>query len=135
MTVISAITETKVESLRLDRYRDEQADKLLDIKYDRVNTDGLLTLRRLAAAMPDLEYEEYDLRYLSPNRAVNVFKACRNWAGSFDFNISKEVEGVMVLIFILLTPVLQITPGSHWESIWDITESNIVVRALSAAEI
>jgi len=124
MTIISAIAKTKVESLRLDRYRNEQADKLSNIKPSRANTDGLLCLRRLVASAPDLES---DVIFLSQNRAVNVVVACQNWAVSDDVEINEEVDEAMMLIFVLLVPILQSTPGSHWEFIWDMAEGYLEV--------
>jgi hypothetical protein len=110
----------------LDRYRNEQAAELLGIKPSSINTAGLLALRRLAAAAPDLES---DIVFLPQNRAVNVIKACQSWVTSDDADVSEEVEGAMSLIFAYLAPILQNVPGSHWEFIWDLLENNLEVRA------
>ena len=124
MTIIPAIAKTKVESLRLDRYRNEQADRLSDIKASRANIDGLLCLRRLAASAPDLES---DVIFLAQNRAMNVVIVCQDWAVSDDVEINEEVDEAMMLIFVLLVPILQSTPGPHWEFIWDMVEGYLEV--------
>jgi hypothetical protein len=124
MTIIAAITETKAEPNRLDRYRNEQAAELLGIRPSKVNTVGLLTLRRLAASVPDLES---DVVFLQQNRAVNVVKACQGWVASDDADVDEEVESTMTLIFCYLAPILQNIPGAHWEFIWDVLENNLEV--------
>lgn len=126
MTLIAAITETGAEPTRLERYRNEQAAELLGIKPHKANTDGLLTLRRLAASVPDLES---DVVFLPQNRAVNVVKACQAWIASDDVDVDEEVESTMTLIFAHLAPILQNVPGSHWEFIWDVLENNLEVRS------
>ncbi|KXN85569.1 E3 ubiquitin-protein ligase listerin [Leucoagaricus sp. SymC.cos] len=122
MTIISAITGTRAEPNGLDRFRNEQAAELLGIKPSKINSTGLLTLRRLAASAPDLES---DVVFLPQNRAVNVVKACQNWVTSDDADIEEEVESAMTLIFVYLAPILQNVPGSHWEFIWDVLENNL----------
>lgn len=125
MTLIAAITETGAEPMRLDRYRNEQAAELLGIRPSKINTAGLLTLRRLAASAPDLES---DVVFLPQYRAVNVVKACQGWVTSDDADVDEEVESAMTLIFEYLAPILQNVPGSHWEFIWDVLENNLEVR-------
>jgi hypothetical protein len=124
MTLITAITETGAEPLRLDRYRNEQAAELLGIKPSKINTDGLLTLRRLVASAPNMESE---VVFLPQNRAVNVVKACQGWITSDDADVEEEVESTMTLIFAYLAPILQNVPGSHWDLIWDVLENNLEV--------
>ncbi|KAJ3574319.1 hypothetical protein NP233_g1845 [Leucocoprinus birnbaumii] len=122
MTIVSAITATKAEPLRLDRYRNEQAAELLGIRPSKVNSVGLLTLRKLAASAPDMES---DVVFLPQNRAVNVVKACQGWVASDDADIDEEVESAMTLIFAHLAPILQNVPGAHWDFIWDVLENNL----------
>ncbi|KAF9447824.1 hypothetical protein P691DRAFT_670660 [Macrolepiota fuliginosa MF-IS2] len=128
MTIIAAVTKTGAEPMRLDRYRNEQAAELLGIRPNKINTDGLLALRRLAASAPDLES---DVVFLPQNRAVNVIKACQAWITSDDVDVDEEVESVMTLIFEYLSPILQNVPGSHWEFIWDVLENNLENSSLT----
>jgi hypothetical protein len=131
MTLITAITETGAEPLRLDRYRNEQAAELLGIKSSKVNTDGLLTLRRLVASAPSMES---DVVFLPQNRAVNVVKACQGWITSDDADVEEEVQSAMTLVFVYLAPILQNIHGSHWDLIWDILENNLEVRNYTNTE-
>lgn len=75
--------------------------------------------------MPD---QESDVIFLSQNRAMNVVIACQNWVVSDDVEINEEVDEAMMFIFVSLVPILQSTPGSHWEFIWDMAEGYLEVR-------
>ncbi|KAF8624962.1 hypothetical protein AX15_005604 [Amanita polypyramis BW_CC] len=121
MTITSAIIECAPEPQRLDRYRNELAASLLGIPAHRANTDGLLALRKLAAAAPD---PDSTIVFLPQQRAVNVVKACQQWISS-DEDIDEEVESVMLLVFLHLAPILDTVPGSHWEFTFDVIESNL----------
>ncbi|TFK41660.1 hypothetical protein BDQ12DRAFT_678315 [Crucibulum laeve] len=121
MTIIRAVVDSATEPLRLDRYRNELAAALLGIPPNRANTEGLLTLRKLAATAPDSESE---VVFLPQLRAVNAVKACQDWIGS-DEDIDEKVESEMTVLFLNLAPILQNVPGSHWEFIFDVLESNL----------
>ena len=123
MAITSTIVKCAPEPQRLDRYRNESAASLLGIPPSRVNTDGLLTLRRLASTAPD---PESDVIFLPQHRAVNVIKACQQWISS-DEDIDEEVESAMLLVFLHLAPILHTVPGAHWEFIFDLIESNLEV--------
>lgn len=96
---------------------------MLGIPAKKADTEGLLTLRRLAVTAPD---PESDVIFLAQNRAVNVMKACQQWIAS-DEDLDEEVESAMTLVFVHLAPILQNVPGSHWDLIFDIVESNLEV--------
>jgi hypothetical protein len=123
MAITSTLVECAPEPQRLDRYRNELAASLLGISPSRVNTDGLLTLRRLVSTAPD---PESVIIFLPQQRAVNVIKACQQWITS-DEDIDEEVESVMLLVFLHLAPILHTVPGAHWEFIFDVIESNLEV--------
>lgn len=123
MAIVSAITEFAPEPPRLDRYRNELAAAFLGIKPSKANTEGLLTLRKLAASAPN---PESDVVFLPQPRAVNIMKACQQWIAS-DEDIDEEVESHMTLIFFYLAPILQDIPGAHWDLIFDILENNLEV--------
>ena len=116
------ITSSGAEPPKLDRYRNELAASLLGIKPSKVNTEGLLTLRRLAACAPD---PESDVAFLPTTRAVNVVKACQSWVlaeGNDDDEMDEEVESAMLPIFMHLAPILQNVPGGHWGFMFDVVE-------------
>jgi len=121
LTIISVITSSGAEPPKLDRYRNELAASLLGIKPSKVNTEGLLNLRRLAACAPD---PEGDVPFLPTTRAVNVVKACQSWvlAEGDDEEMDEEVESAMLPIFIHLAPILQNVPGGHWGFMFDVVE-------------
>ena len=124
MTIVSVLIPRCAESPRLDRYRNELAASLLGIKPHKANTEGLLTLRKLAAAAPDLDG---DVVFLPTPRAVNVLKALQTWALSEgeeddDDEMSEEVESAMLPIFVHLAPILQTVSGSHWPFMFDVLE-------------
>ncbi|PFH48098.1 hypothetical protein AMATHDRAFT_66268, partial [Amanita thiersii Skay4041] len=121
MTITSALAESAPETQRLDRYRNELAASLLGIPPSRANTEGLLSLRKLAATAPD---PDSDVIFLPQHRAMNVVKSCQQWISS-DEDIDEAVESAMMQLFIHLAPILQGVSGSHWEFIFDIIESNL----------
>ncbi|KAF8634833.1 hypothetical protein AX17_004084 [Amanita inopinata Kibby_2008] len=121
MMISSAMVECALESQRLDRYRNELAASMLGIPTSRANTEGLLTLRKLAAVAPD---PDSDVVFLPQHRALNVVKACQQWISS-DEEIDEEAESAMTLVFAHLAPILQNVSGSHWEFIFDVVESNL----------
>ncbi|KAF8156982.1 hypothetical protein B0H34DRAFT_711453 [Crassisporium funariophilum] len=135
ITIISAITNTGTEPPKLDRFRNELAASLLGIKPTNANTDGLLTLRKLAACAPD---PEGDVVFLQPLRAVNVVKACQAWVlaegdddgEDDDEGLEEEVESAMLPIFMHLAPILQNSPGGHWAFVFDVLEG-VLERASS----
>ncbi|KAF8899801.1 hypothetical protein CPB84DRAFT_1780009 [Gymnopilus junonius] len=133
LTIISAITGTGVEPPKLDRYRNELAAGLLGIKARKANTEGLLTLRKLAATAPA---PESDVVFLPPLRAVNVVKACQAWVlgdeDDEDEELDEELQSAMLPIFLHLAPILQNVPGAHWAFIFDVLEA--VLESSSSAE-
>ena len=136
MTIIAVITATGAEPPRLDRYRNEIAASLLDIKPHRANTEGLLALRKLAASAPD---PDGDLAFLTSPRAINVVKACQGWVFAVDDDgdndeegeMEERVESAMLPIFMHLAPILQNVSGSHWAFVFDVLEG-VLERASSA---
>lgn len=123
MAIVSAATKYALEPPRLDRYRNELAAALLGIPPRKANTDGLLTLRKLATSAPG---SESDVEFLPQPRAVKVMKACQQWIAS-DEDIDEDLESVMTLVFIHLAPILQDVPGAHWDLVFDVVENNMEV--------
>ena len=99
------------------------AASLLGIKPHKANTEGLLTLRKLAASAPD---PDGDVVFLTSPRAVNVVKACQGWVLAADDDdgeeIEERVESAMLSIFMHLAPILQNVPGGHWAFVFDVLE-------------
>ena len=125
MVIASSITEFAPEPPRLDRYRNELAANLLGISASKANTEGLLSLRKLAATAPN---PDSDVIFLPQQRSVNVIKACQQWIGS-DEEIDEELESEMTLVFFYIAPLLQNVPGGHWDFIFDVIENNLEVRS------
>ena len=123
MAILASIARYAPEPPRLDRYRNELAAGLLGISATKVNSEGLLSLRRLAATAPD---PESDVVFLPQLRAINVMKACQRWITS-DEDVNEEVESEMTWIFFSLAPLLQNISGAHWEFIFDVIENNLEV--------
>ncbi|KAG1837363.1 hypothetical protein DFJ58DRAFT_863015 [Suillus subalutaceus] len=121
VTILASITEFAPEPLRMDRYRNEIASDILGVPASRANTTGVVLLRRLAATAPD---PESDVVFLPQQRAVNVVKTCQAWVSS-DEDIDEDVENMMPLLFIHLSPILQNLAGNHWEFIFDVVENNL----------
>ncbi|KAK7439775.1 hypothetical protein VKT23_017349 [Stygiomarasmius scandens] len=121
MTIVAAISRFCPSPPRLERYRNELAASLLGISSSKADTEGLLALRKLAAAAPD---PDSDIAFLPPQRAVNVIKSCEQWISS-DEDIGEEVECAMTLTFFHLAPILQSVPGGHWAFIFDVVENNL----------
>ncbi|KAG2130479.1 hypothetical protein BD769DRAFT_1452567 [Suillus cothurnatus] len=117
----NSIIEFAPEPLRMDRYRNEIASDILGVPASRANTAGVVLLRRLAATAPD---SESDVVFLPQQRAVNVVKTCQAWVSS-DEDIDEDVENMMPLLFIHLSPILQNVAGNHWEFIFDVVENNL----------
>ncbi|KAJ7096074.1 hypothetical protein C8R44DRAFT_889801 [Mycena epipterygia] len=130
IAVVSAISASTLEPPRLERYRNELAADLLGIPASKANTQGLLTLRKLAASAPA---GDSDVVFLPQQRSVNIFKACQQWIAS-DEDIEEELESAMTLVFFYLAPLLQNVPGTHWELIFDVLESNLENAALTDDE-
>jgi hypothetical protein len=124
IVILSAISDSTLEPPRLERYRNELAADLLGVPASKANSQGLLTLRKLAASAPDVDS---DVAFLPQQRSVNIFKACQQWVAS-DEDLDEEVESAMTLVFFYLAPLLQNVPGTHWDLIYDVLESNLEVR-------
>ena len=131
IAIISSVTEFAPEPPRLDRYRNKLAADLLGVPLSKVNTDGLLLLRKLAATAPHLDSK---VVFLPQHRAVNVMKACKDWI-TFEEDIDEEVESTMTLVFLPLLPILQSIPGAHWDLIFDVIESNLEVMLSPASHV
>lgn len=121
MAIVRAVTEVAPEPPRLDRYRNELAASLLGVPPAKANTEGLISLRKLAASAPPMDS---DVVYLPQQRALNVVKVCEKWIAS-DEDLDEEVESAMTWTFSHLAPILQNLEGSHWEFIFDVVENNL----------
>ncbi|RDB18704.1 E3 ubiquitin-protein ligase listerin [Hypsizygus marmoreus] len=121
MAIVFTVANYAPEPPRLDRYRNELAAGLLGIPPLKANTEGLLTLRKLAVSAPN---PDSDIVFLPQPRAVNIAKACQQWISS-DEDIDEEVESEMTLVFFHLAPILQDVPGAHWDLIFDVLENNL----------
>jgi hypothetical protein len=134
LSLIHAITQAGLESPKLDRYRNEAAASLLGLAPSKINTEGLLALRKLAASAPN---PESDVVFLPQLRAVNAVKACQKWveeAGGDDEDededdagVDEQVENAMLPVFVALAPILQNDHGKHWEFIFDLVENILEV--------
>ncbi|KAF4581811.1 hypothetical protein EYR40_002829 [Pleurotus pulmonarius] len=122
LAIITAISSVGVDSPRLDRYRNELAASVTGVTPANADTDGLVLLRKLVAIAPP---PDSDVIFLPQHRAVNLVKACQQWATSDDGDIGEEVECAMTEVFVHAAPILQNVPGAHWEFIFDIVESNV----------
>ena len=124
IVILSVLTSLGAEPARLGRYRNELAASLLEIKPHNANTDGLTTLRKLAASAPSLNS---DVLFLHTQRAVNVLKALQAWAltdvEDEEDEINEDLESAMLPVFVNLAPILQSVSGSHWPFIFDVLES------------
>lgn len=128
ITILASITANAPEPPKLDRYRNELAASLIDVRPGAVSTTGLITLRLLAATAPD---PDSDIVFLPQQRAVNVMKVCQTWVSADEDDgdgVDEDVESAMTLVFFHLAPILQNVPGSHWDFIWDVIENNLEVR-------
>ncbi|KAJ7150874.1 hypothetical protein C8R43DRAFT_887120 [Mycena crocata] len=130
IAVVSAVSTSRLEPPRLERYRNELAADLLGIPAGKANKQGLLALRKLAASAPPADS---DVVFLPQQRSVNVFKACQQWIAS-DEDIEEELESVMTLVFFSLAPLLQNVPGTHWDLTFDVLENNLDTAALTDDE-
>lgn len=126
LAIVNAVARSGSEPPRLDRYRNELAANLLGVPASKANTEGLLALRRMAAAAPD---PDSDVAFLPQLRAVNLMKACQHWVTS-DEEIDEEVDSAMTAVFLHLAPILQHVPGAHWDLIFDVMENNLEVLFL-----
>lgn len=125
--ILASITSYASEPLKLDRYRNELAANVTGIKAKDSCTIGLRLLRLLCAVAPN---PDSDIIFLPQHRAVNVMRTCQMWIAEGDEDDSEDLESAMTLIFKHLAPILQNVPGSHWEFIWDVIESNLEVKCL-----
>ncbi|KAF7338785.1 Delta-9 fatty acid desaturase protein [Mycena sanguinolenta] len=130
IAIVTAVSTSTLEPPRLERYRNELAADLLGISPSKANTQGLLTLRKLAASAPAVDS---DVVFLPQQRSVNIFKACQQWIAS-DEDIEEELESVMTLVFFYLAPLLQNVPGTHWDLMFDVIESNLETASLTDDE-
>ncbi|KAJ7584094.1 hypothetical protein C8J56DRAFT_1005201 [Mycena floridula] len=121
LTIVAAIARFAPEPARFERHRTELATSLPGIKPAKANTDGLKALRKLNASAPNPDSE---VAFLTAPRAVNAVKACQQWIAS-DEDIGEDVESEMTELFLHLAPILQNVPGSHWDFIFDVLESNL----------
>lgn len=124
MVIISVLNSLGAEHPGLDRYRNELAASLLEIKPRNANRDGLMALRRLAAAAPN---PDSDVAFLPTQRAVNLLKALQAWVlaehEDEEDEINEDVESAMLPVFLNLTPILQSLSGSHWAFMFEVLES------------
>jgi len=124
MVLISVLSSIGAEPPRLDRYRNELAASLLGIKPRNANTEGLMTLRKLAASAPS---PNSDVVFLPSLRAVKVLEALRAWAleepEDDEDEINEDLESAMLPVFVNLAPILQSVSGPHWPFIFDVLES------------
>ncbi|KAI5996508.1 hypothetical protein F5J12DRAFT_785457 [Pisolithus orientalis] len=127
IAILVSITVYAPEPPKLDRYRNELAATLLGVKPEDAETTGLKYLRLLSASAPD---PNSAVVFLPQHRAVNVMRACQTWIAEGDEDASEELESVMTLVFRHVAPILENVPGSHWEFIWDVVESNLEVCSL-----
>lgn len=120
------MAQAGAECTRLDRLRNELASNLSGIPPHRASTEGLRLLRHLVASAPLPDSEGV---YLPPQRAVFLLQALQKWVAS-DEELDEEIDSLLVQLCSGLAPILLTVPGSHWDFIFDLMESNLEVNHL-----
>lgn len=120
----SVVAARGVESVRLDRWRNELASRISGIPSRSANSTGLPLLRVLNSLAPPVDS---GIVYLPQQRAVFLIQAVQKWMAS-DEDLDESLETHVTVTCFYLLPILQSVPGAHWEFIMDILENNPEVR-------
>ncbi|KAG8915687.1 hypothetical protein FRC00_001212 [Tulasnella sp. 408] len=123
LSITLTIAQAGAECKRLDRLRNELASNLSGIPPHRASTEGLRLLRHLVASAPLPDSEGV---YLPSQRAVFLLQALQKWVAS-DEELDEEIDSLLVQLCTGLAPILLTVPGSHWDFIFDLMESNLEV--------
>ncbi|KAG9000178.1 hypothetical protein FRB90_011876 [Tulasnella sp. 427] len=127
LSITLTIAQAGVECMRLDRLRNELASSLSGVPPSRANTDGLRLLRHLVASAPLPDSEGV---YLPPQRAVFLLQALQKWVAS-DEELDEEIDSLIVQVSSGLAPILLTIPGSHWDFVFDLMESNLEATSIN----
>ncbi|KAG8943606.1 listerin E3 ubiquitin protein ligase 1 [Tulasnella sp. 424] len=127
LSITLIIAQAGVECTRLDRLRNELASTLSGIPPQRASTDGLRLLRHLVASAPLPDSEGV---YLPPQRAVFLLQALQKWVAS-DEELNEEIDSLLVELCSGLAPILFTVPGSHWDFMFDLMESNLEASSVN----
>ncbi|KAG8908895.1 hypothetical protein FRC01_007193 [Tulasnella sp. 417] len=127
LSITLTISQAGAECRRLDRLRNELASALSGIPPQRASTEGLRLLRHLVASAPLPDSEGV---YLPPQRAVFLLQALQKWVAS-DEELDEEIDSLLVQLSSGLAPILLTVPGSHWDFIFDLMESNLEASSIN----
>lgn len=127
LSITLTIAQAGAECARLDRLRNELASTLSGIPPHRASTEGLRVLRHLVASAPLPDSEGV---YLPPQRAVFLLQALQKWVAS-DEELDEEIDSLLVQLCSGLAPILLTVPGSHWDFIFDLMESNLEASSIN----
>ena len=110
--------------------RNRLANALTGIKASAVASDGLPLLRLLIASAPA---HDAATEFLPEQRAIFSLRHITSWLVDDSVeDLPDELEFRLAELFSVLAPIVQNQPGQHWDSIFDVLESGLEVRAATS---
>jgi hypothetical protein len=127
ITVVAAIRDSTLEPLRLQLYRNQLATdiRLLGRSPTKVNTQGLLMLRKLAASAPSIES---NVIFLSKEHSYSIVEGCCRWIQCME----EELRSAMTLVLFYLVPPIYTDwwAEKYWDLIFEVLQKNLEVHSL-----
>ena len=125
LAILTAVNRSLERSPRLDRVRNEIANRLTGVAVQTAATEGLRVLRIFNALTPAEDSEDI---FLPQQRTVFLMQHLNGWLVSDDEaadDFPEELEARIALLYANLAPIVQDVPGAHWDSMIDMISSNL----------
>ncbi|GAA5949321.1 hypothetical protein JCM10213_006714 [Rhodosporidiobolus nylandii] len=120
-SILLAVKPILLETPRFTRYQSELASTLSGVRPSQLDVKALPLLQQLLATAPALDEP---VIFLPQQRAMFLLRAVQQWVGS-DEGLPEEAQPGIMELLGHLAPIVQDLSGSHWETMFDLIESNL----------
>ncbi|GAA5970378.1 hypothetical protein JCM11641_001687 [Rhodosporidiobolus odoratus] len=119
--ILLAVKPILLETPRFTRYQSELASLLSGLRPAQLEARAFPLLQQLLSTAPALDEP---IIFLPQQRAMFLLRAVQQWIAS-DEGLPEEIQAGVMELMGRLAPIVQDLSGSHWESMFDLIESNL----------
>lgn len=121
--MLEAVKPIMLDTPPFETAQNRLANALTGVSPAQADAKGVWALRLLVASAPPFESSA---AYIPERRALFVLRHLESWLASDDLeDLSDELQLRLIELFTVLAPIVQSVIGAHWDTIFDMLESNL----------